>query len=70
VVRSDNELRIYQNVGPHFNLLPDAESMDYFCLFSNDELLNNIAIEETGTRETKLQKFSKARGQYGIDGLK
>jgi hypothetical protein len=35
-----------KNMGPHFNLLLDAESLDYFSLFFNDELLNNIAIEE------------------------
>jgi hypothetical protein len=29
-------------VGPHFHLLADAEPMDYFSLFFNDELLNNI----------------------------
>jgi hypothetical protein len=30
---------------PQFNLLPDAEPMDYFSLLFNDELLNNIVIE-------------------------
>jgi hypothetical protein len=27
-----------ENAGPQFNLLPDAEPMDYFSLFFNDEL--------------------------------
>jgi hypothetical protein len=31
-----------KNAGPQFNLLPYAEPMDYFSLFFNDELLNNI----------------------------
>jgi hypothetical protein len=34
-----------KNAGPQFNLLPDAEPMDYFSLFFNDELLNNIVTE-------------------------
>jgi hypothetical protein len=34
-----------KNAGPQFNLLPDAEPMDYFSSFFNDELLNNIVTE-------------------------
>jgi hypothetical protein len=34
-----------KNAGPQFNLLPSAEPMDYFRLFFNDELSNNIVIE-------------------------
>jgi hypothetical protein len=34
-----------KNVGPQFNFLPDAQSKDYFSLFFNNELLNNIVIE-------------------------
>jgi hypothetical protein len=34
-----------KNAGPQFNLLPDAELMDHFNLFFNDELVNNIVIE-------------------------
>jgi hypothetical protein len=33
-----------KNAGSQFNLLPDAESID-FSLFFNDELLNNTVIE-------------------------
>jgi hypothetical protein len=33
-----------KNAGPQCNL-PDAQPMDYFSLFFNDELLNNIVIE-------------------------
>jgi hypothetical protein len=48
----DNKPRAYaftKNAGPQFNLLPDAEPMDYFSLFFNDKLLNNYVIEQTGT---------------------
>jgi hypothetical protein len=34
-----------KNAGPQFNLLPDAEAMDYFILFFNEGLLNDIVIE-------------------------
>jgi hypothetical protein len=34
-----------KNTGPQFKLMPDAEPMDSFILFFNDELLNNIVIE-------------------------
>jgi hypothetical protein len=34
-----------KNAGPQFYLLPYAEPMDYFSLFFNDELLNNIVVE-------------------------
>jgi hypothetical protein len=47
-----------KNVWPQFNLLPDAEPMDYLILFFNDELLNNIIIETnryTRHRITELQ---------------
>jgi hypothetical protein len=35
---------VHIDAGPQFNLLPGAEPMDYFRLFFNDELLNNIVI--------------------------
>jgi hypothetical protein len=31
-----------KNAWPQFHLLPDAETMDYFSLYFNDELLNNV----------------------------
>jgi hypothetical protein len=37
-----NAYRFTKNAGPQFHLLPDAEPMDYFSLFFNDELLNSI----------------------------
>jgi hypothetical protein len=47
-----------KNAGPQFNLLPDVEPMDYFILFFNAELLNNIVTETnryTRHRITELQ---------------
>jgi hypothetical protein len=35
-----------KNATLQFKLLPDAEPMDYFSLYFNDELLNNIVIEK------------------------
>jgi hypothetical protein len=46
--------------GSQFNLLPDAEPMDYFTLFLNDELLNNIVTEKNSTPDTKFRNFSLA----------
>jgi hypothetical protein len=45
-----------KNVGPQFNLLPDAEPMDYFILFFNDELLNKIVI---GTNRYARHKIAE-----------
>jgi hypothetical protein len=36
---------LIKNAGPQFHLLPDAEPMDYFSLFFNDEPLNSIVVE-------------------------
>jgi hypothetical protein len=41
----DKKLNAYaftKNAGPQFHLPSDAEPMDYFSLFFNDELLNNV----------------------------
>jgi hypothetical protein len=46
-----------KNAGPQFNLLPDAELMDYFSLFFNDELLNNIVIETNRYARHKISKL-------------
>jgi hypothetical protein len=44
--RQETQSTIFtKNAGPQFHLLADAEPMDYFSLFFNDELLNNIAVE-------------------------
>jgi hypothetical protein len=42
-----------KNVEPRFNL-PGVEPMDYFRLFFNDELLNNILIERNRYARHKI----------------
>jgi hypothetical protein len=45
VTMGDKKLNAYtftKNAGLQCHLLPDAEPMDYFSLFFNDELLNNV----------------------------
>jgi hypothetical protein len=45
MMMGDKKLNAYtftKNAGPQFHLLPDAEPMDYFSLFLNDLLLNNV----------------------------
>jgi hypothetical protein len=41
-----------KNAGPQFHLLPDAEPMDYFSLFFNDKLLNNVVETNRYVRHT------------------
>jgi hypothetical protein len=55
-----------KNAGPQFNLLPDAEPMDYISLFFHDELLNNIVTETNRYARYKIWNFSLARGPFGI----
>jgi hypothetical protein len=43
--------------GPQFHLLPDAEPMDYFSLFFNDELLNNIVVETNRYTRHKISEL-------------
>jgi hypothetical protein len=43
--KKPNAYTFTKNAGPQFHHLPDAEPMDYFSLFFNDELLNNIVVE-------------------------
>jgi hypothetical protein len=47
-----------KNPGPQFKLMPDAEPMDSFILFFNDELLNNIVI---GTNKYARDKISETQ---------
>jgi hypothetical protein len=54
--KKPNAYTFTKNAGPQFHLLPDEESMDYFSLFFNDELLNNIVVEAN----TKFRNFSLA----------
>jgi hypothetical protein len=42
---------------PQFHLLPDAEPMDYFGLFFNDELLNSIAVETNRYARPKISEL-------------
>jgi hypothetical protein len=43
--KKPNAYTFTKNAGQQFHILPDAEPMDYFGLFFNDELLNNIVVE-------------------------
>jgi hypothetical protein len=52
LTRNATHTRLLENAGPQFHCLPDAESMDYFSLFFNDKLLNNIVVE-TNMYETQ-----------------
>jgi hypothetical protein len=56
VGRRDDGRQETENAGPQFHLLPDAEPMDYFSLFFNGELLNNIFVE---TNRNENQKISE-----------
>jgi hypothetical protein len=46
-----------KNVGPQFHLLSDAEPMDYFSLFFNDELLNSIVVETNKYARHKISEL-------------
>jgi hypothetical protein len=52
--RELNTYTFTKNAGPQFHFLPDADPMDYFSLFFNDELLNNIAVETNRYARHKL----------------
>jgi hypothetical protein len=43
--------------------------MDYFSLFFNDELLNNIVVETNSMRDTKFWNFSLVQDPFGVGGL-
>jgi hypothetical protein len=56
----DKKLKAYtftKNAGPQFNLPPDAELMDYFIIFFNEELLNNFVIESNKSARHKIVEF-------------
>jgi hypothetical protein len=46
-----------KNARPQFHLLPDAEPMDYFSLFFNDELLNIIVVETNRYARDKISEL-------------
>jgi hypothetical protein len=63
VTMGDKKPKAYtftKNVGPQFNLLPDAEPMDYFSLFFTDELLNNIVIGTNRYMRYNISELSLA----------
>jgi hypothetical protein len=45
-----------KNAGPQFKLVPDHDSMGYFSLFFNHELLNNIVIETNKYARHKISE--------------
>jgi hypothetical protein len=49
-----------KNAGPQFNLLPDAQPMEYFSLFYNDELLNKTVIETNRYVRYKTLKLQQS----------
>jgi hypothetical protein len=56
----DKEPKAYtftKTAGPQFNLLPDAEPMDYFILFSMMRVLNNIVTETNRYARHKIAKL-------------
>jgi hypothetical protein len=56
----DKKLKAYiftKNARPQLNLLPDAEPMDYFSLFFNAELLNNILIKTNRYTRHKIAEL-------------
>jgi hypothetical protein len=60
ITMSNKKLNAYtftKNAGPQFHLLPDAEPMDYFSLFFNDELLNNIVVETNRYARHKISEL-------------
>jgi hypothetical protein len=60
VTMGDKKLNAYtftKNAGPQFHLLPDAEPMDYFSLFFNDELLNSIVVETDRYERDKISEL-------------
>jgi hypothetical protein len=55
--KKPNAYTFTKNAGPQFKLLPDAESVDYFILFFNDELLNNIVLETNRYAGHKIEEL-------------
>jgi hypothetical protein len=57
VTMGDKKLNAYtftKNAGPQFHLQPDAEPMDYFSLFFNDELMTYIVVEPNRYMRDKI----------------
>jgi hypothetical protein len=61
VTMGDKKPKAYtftKSAGSQFNLLPDAEPVDYFSSFFNDGLLNNIVIETSRYPRDKNRRTS------------
>jgi hypothetical protein len=60
VTMSDKKPNTYtftKNAGPQCNLLPDAEPIDYFSLFFNDDPLHDIVVETIRYARHKISEF-------------
>jgi hypothetical protein len=60
VMMGDKKLNAHtftKTAGPQFHLLPDAEPMDYFSLFFNDELSNNTVVETNRYARHKISEL-------------
>ncbi|XP_023724803.1 piggyBac transposable element-derived protein 4 isoform X1 [Cryptotermes secundus] len=55
--KKPREYTFTKNAGPQLNLLPDAEPTDYFNLFFNNELLNNIIGETNRYARDKIAEL-------------
>jgi hypothetical protein len=56
-----NAYTFTKNAGPQFHLLPDAEPMNNFNLFFNDELLNNIVAETNRYARHKISELHRSQ---------
>jgi hypothetical protein len=62
VTMGNKKLNAYtftKNAGPQFHL-PDAEPMDYFSLFFNDELLDSIVVETNRYARHKISELQRS----------
>jgi hypothetical protein len=55
--KKPNAYTFTKNTGLQFKFLTDAEPMDHFILFFNDELLNNIVIETNRYARHKIAEL-------------
>jgi hypothetical protein len=58
-----------KNVEPQFNFLPDSEPMDYFRLFFDDELLNNIVTDKQVCKRQNCRTSAKLEVHLEVGGL-
>jgi hypothetical protein len=54
-----------KNAGPQFNFLPDMGPMDYFSLFFNAELSNNIVTETNTYARDKIAELQLSPRSFG-----